>query len=174
MLVILVGLLTVVVKIGTMQNVKAMADGVLSIPLKILFAESSPFQRFFEALVFAGAGRFGNLFYAYYLRDKGMGKQFPILKVDIRGKHERSDETGYSFPDTTGNNRRFQAWYRFVRYDTCVVSASTSLVTLHLFMFAAFVALHPQEQGFAGNHLIWSLSGILGCAMGDSGIICFS
>ena len=43
------------------------------------------------------------------------------------------------------------------------------MVTLFLFMFAALVALYPQGYGFGDSDLIWSLSDILGVAMGDWG-----
>ena len=174
-LVIVVGLIVVAVKIGTMQHVKDMASGVVSVPPVIELAEDFPFLRFFGALVFAGAGGFGNLFYAYYLRDKGigMGKRFPMLAVDIRGKQERANETGYCFPDTPENKKRFRDWFGFVKYDTWLVFGLTSVVTLFLFMFAALVALYPQEQGFARDNLIWSLSDILGRAMGGFGSYLF-
>ena len=54
---------------------------------------SSPPLRFFGAMVFAGAGGFGNLYYAYYLRDKGigMGGRIPeLLTSALRGA---GDET---------------------------------------------------------------------------------
>ena len=174
-LVIVVGLIIVALKIGTMQHVKDMASGVVTIPPVIKLADDFPFLRFFGALVFAGAGGFGNLFYAYYLRDKGigMGKRFPMLEVDIRGKRERANETGYSFPDTPENRKRFRDWFGFIKYDTWIVFGLTSLVTLFLFMFAALVALHPQAEGFGRDNLIWSLSDMLGAAMGSFGSYLF-
>ncbi len=173
-LVIFVGLIVVAVKIGTMEHVRDMASGMASMPPRIVLAADFPFLRFFGALVFAGAGGFGNLYYAYYLRDKGigMGKRFPMLEVDIRGKKERSDETGYFFPDTPENKKRFRDWFRYVKYDTWVIFGLTSVVTLFLFMFASLAALYPQEEGFGqGNKLIFSLSGMLGHedAMGSFG-----
>ena len=167
-LTILVGLAIVAVKIGSADRVGELAAGVLSFPPRIVTADDFSFLRFFGALVFAGAGGFGNLFYAYYLRDKGigMGKQFPMLTVDIRGKEERASETGYIFPDTPDNQRRFRDWFRFVNFDTFVFFALLGVVTLFLFIFAALVSLYPQPAGFEEGQLVWSLSGILGKAMG--------
>jgi Mn2+/Fe2+ NRAMP family transporter len=165
---IFVGLIVVAAKIGTMQHAKELASGIVSFPPKIQLADDFPFLRFFGALVFAGCGGFGNLFYAYYLRDKGigMGKRFPMLAVDIRGKQERSNETGYLFPDTPENKQRFRDWLSYITWDTTLFFGLTSVITLCLFLFAALVALYPQEQGFADKDLVWSLSGILGSAMG--------
>ena len=145
-IVILVGLIVVAIKIGTMEHAKDLASG--AIYPKIQLADDFPFYKFFGALVFAGAGGFGNLYYAYYLRDKGigMGKRFPMLEVDIRGKQERADETGYCFSDTPENQKRFRDWFGFVKYDTWVLFGLTSIVTLFLFMFAALVALYPQAS----------------------------
>ncbi len=200
-LVIVVGLIVVVLKIGTMQKAKDLAGGIVSLPPTIqlnvagedvnengeldpgedtndnkkLDRGDFPFYRFFGALVFAGVGGFGNLYYAYYLRDKGigMGKRFPMLAVDIRGKQERANETGYRFNDTPENQKRFREWFNFVKFDTWVIFGLTSVVTLFLFMFAALVALYPQEQGFAQNNVIFDLSGILGKAMGTFGTYLF-
>jgi len=168
-LVIFAGLLVVAVRIGTLQDVKDLATGVVN--PTITLAGDFEFYRFFGAMVFAGAGGFGNLFYAYYLRDKGigMGSRFPMLSVDIRGKTERADETGYSFPDTPENQQRFRAWFGFVKYDTWEVFGCVSLVTLFLFMFASLVALHPQPEGFGQGDVIWDLSRILGTTMGNYG-----
>ena len=167
-LTILVGLIIVAVKIGSADRVRDLAAGVFSFPPQIVTDDDFPLLRFFGALVFAGAGGFGNLFYAYYLRDKGigMGKKFPMLTVDMRGKEERANETGYVFPDTADNQRRFRDWFRFVNYDTFVFFALLGLITLFLFVFAALVSLHPKEQGFEQGQLVWSLSGMLGQAMG--------
>ena len=145
-------LIIVAMKIGTMDHVKQMASGVISFPPKIQLSLSEdadgngvldpgedtngngevdpgdfPFYRFFGALVFAGAGGFGNLFYAFYLRDKGigMGKRFPMLQVDIRGKQERSDETEYVFAGTPENKKRFRDWFRLITYDTTVLFGLT-------------------------------------------------
>ena len=169
------GLIFVALKIGTVQHAKDILSGVVSFPPHIDSADDFPFYRFFGALVFAGAGGFGNLFYAYYLRDKGigMGKRFPMLQVDVRGKQERVDETGYIFPDTPENNQRFREWFGFVKFDTWVVFGIVSLVTLFLFMFASLVALYPQQQGFGQSELIFDLAGMLGEAMGTFGIYLF-
>ena len=170
-LVILLGLIVVVVRIGTFADAKDLATGIVTFPPQIVLEEDFPFLRFFGALVFAGAGGFGLLFSGYYLRDKGigMGQRFPMLEVEIRGKQERANETGYLFPETSENIKRFRAWFSYVVYDTTLFFGVTSVVTLLLFMFAALVTLYPQELGFGDSDLIWSLSGILGEAMGTWG-----
>ncbi len=168
-IVIFLGLIVVVARIGTMQDAREMAAGMLR--PRIVLDEDFEFLRFFGALVFAGAGGFGLMFYAYYLRDKGigMGQRFPMLEVEIRGKSERANETGYVFADTPANQQRFRDWQNYVIYDTTLFFGVASMITLLLFMFAALVTLYPQEQGFGNDDLIWSLSNILGAAMGRWG-----
>lgn len=170
-MVIFVGLIVVAVRIGTAEDLNAIASGVFTFPPVIQLDDDFSFLRFFGATVFAGAGGFGLLFYAYYLRDKGigMGERFPMLTIDIRGKQERSNETGYIFTETPENKKRFRDWNSFVIYDTTLFFGVMSAITLFLFMFAALVVLYPQEQGFAENALIWSLSDILGSVMGTWG-----
>ena len=152
-MVIFVGLIVVAVRIGTAEDLNAIASGVFTFPPVIQLDDDFSFLRFFGATVFAGAGGFGLLFYAYYLRDKGigMGERFPMLTIDIRGKQERSNETGYIFTETPENKKRFRDWNSFVIYDTTLFFGVMSAITLFLFMFAALVVLYPQEQGFAEN-----------------------
>jgi hypothetical protein len=170
-IVIFVGLIVVAVKIGTVQDVQEMGSGLATFPPQIKLDEDFTFLRFYGGLVFAGGGGFGLLFYSYYLRDKGigMGARFPMLEIDIRGKQERSEETGYIFPETPENKKRFRNWINYVIYDTTLFFGLASAITLILFMFAALVTLHPQPLGFGDGDLIWDLSDILGRAMGAWG-----
>ena len=174
-IVIIVGVVIVAFKLGTVQQAKEMASGMIT--PRITLAEDFTFLRLYGASVFAGAGGFGILFYAHYLRDKGigMGQRFPMLTVDIRGTTQRVNETGYIFSDTPENRKRFRAWNNFVIYDTVVIFGAVSIVSLILFMFAAFAALYPKEQGFSDGELVWALSDILGHedAMGRAGSYLF-
>ena len=171
-LIIFVGVVVVAIKIGTWADVQEMTWGVIGFPPRIVLDEDFSFLRFFGATVFAGAGGFGLLFYAYYLRDKGigMGQRFPMLTIDIRGTSQRASEVGYIFSDSPENRRRFRDWFRYVLFDTSFLFGLISCITVFLFMFASLIALHPQERGFAeGPTLVWALSDILGAAMGTWG-----
>lgn len=170
-LVIVLGMVVVAVRIGTGQDVANLATGIAGFPPQIVLDTDFEFLRFFGALVFAGNGGFGVLFYSYYLRDKGigMGRRFPMLAIDIRGKKERANETGYVYEDTPENARRFRAWKNYVNQDIFWFFGLTTAVTLLLFMFASFVVLHPQPLGFGDSDLIWTLSSILGSVLGTWG-----
>ena len=170
-LIIFAGMIIVAFKIGTAEDVGSLAGGIASFPPVIVLESDFDFLRFFGAFVFAGNGGFGILFYSYYLRDKGigMGQRFPMLEIDIRGKKERANETGYLYEDTPENARRFRAWKKYVNQDIFWLFGLTTVVTLLLFMFASFVVLHPQPLGFGDSDLIWTLSTILGSVMGTWG-----
>ncbi len=169
--VIFLGLIIVAIKIGTAQDAVTLANGIASFPPEIVLDEDFDFLRFFGALVFAGNGGFGILFYSYYLRDKGigMGRRFPMLEIDIRGKKERVEETGYVFEDTPENQKRFKDWKGYINKDIAIFFGAITAITLLLFLFASLVTLYPQPLGFGDSDLIWSLSTVLGSVMGTWG-----
>ncbi len=111
-LVIVIGLLIVAFSIGTLADVGNLLSGLLNFG-HITLDEEFTFHRFFGAFVFAGAGGLGNLFYAYYLRDKniGMGARIPVLMNPLREAQTGASEIGYLFPATEENLRRFRAWF---------------------------------------------------------------
>ena len=77
-LVVVLGMMLVVVQIGSWEHVAELGRGLVNFG-EITLDDDFDFMRFFGALVFVGAGGFGQLYYAYYLRDKGigMGKEIP-------------------------------------------------------------------------------------------------
>jgi len=170
-LIIIVGMVLVAVRIGTVEDVGRLGSGIFTFPPIIHLDNDFDFLRFFGALVFAGNGGFGILFYSYYLRDKGigMGQRFPMLEVDMKGKEIQEDETGYLYEDNPLNAQRFRAWKRYLNQDIIWLFGATTVVTLFLFMFASFVVLYPQPLGFGDSDLIWKLSSILGSVMGTWG-----
>ena len=146
--VIVAGLIYLVWEIGSAEIFMAMWDGVVNVfsfpdfPVDILADDGSvrdqlTFNRFFGAVVFAGAGGLGNLYYAYYLREKdiGMGARMPSL-MSAAHKHEIKEmDTGYVYEETPENRRRFKDWFRYVVIDQTLffwILGSVTMFPVHL------------------------------------------
>jgi hypothetical protein len=66
------------------------------------------------ALAFAGAGGANNIVQGNYIRDKGMGMGIHIPRIvsPITGREEAIEATGYMFPTTDENMRRWRGWWK--------------------------------------------------------------
>ena len=180
--VIVVGLIYVVWEIGSLAIFAAMWDGVIGLfsfpdfPVNVLAEDGSvrdqlTFNRFFGAVVFAGAGGLGNLYYAYYLREKniGMGALMPSLMSPAH-KHEIKEmDSGYLFAETPENVRRFKDWYRYVVIDQTLFFWLLGSFTMFLFIFGALAVLHPIGLVPDRASLVWDLASILEQSMGTFG-----
>ena len=180
--VIVVGLIYVVWEIGSKDLFIAMWDGVTNIfdfpdfPVPVFADDGSirdelSFSRFFGAVVFAGAGGLGNLYYAYYLREKGigMGARMPTL-MSAAHKHETKEmDTGYLYPETEENQKRFRDWFRYVVTDQVLFFWLLGSFTMFLFIFGALAVLHPIGLVPDRGSLVWDLASILEESMGTSG-----
>ena len=126
-LVITIGMLIVAFSVGTLTDVGAMLGGIVNFG-HIELDDEFTFHRFFGAFVFAGAGGLGNLYYAYYLRDKGigMGARIPALLNPLREYQTASSEIGYVFPDNEQNAARFRSWFSYVKVDSVGSSGSAT------------------------------------------------
>ena len=168
--IIVLGMVFVAVRVGTFAHVAEMGKGLLNFG-HVTLDDEFTFMRFFGAFVFAGAGGFGNLFYAYYLRDKGigMGARAPMLLNPLRGTEERETEIGYLYPETEENRRRFRDWLKYVFVDNSIYFWFLNTLTIFLFMFGALVVLHPLGAVPSEGRLVWDLAGILEGTMGVPG-----
>ena len=168
--IIVAGLVVVAFSVGTLADVATMAKGVVNFG-EIHLDEELTFQRFFGAFVFAGAGGLGNLYYAYYLRDKGigMGARIPVLMNPLREAQRGDSEAGYLFATTAENLRRFRDWFRYVLLDTTALFWLANTFTMFLFMFGALVVLHPLGIVPQESQLVWDLAIILEGSMGIGG-----
>ena len=180
--IIVVGLIYVVWEIGSKDLFMAMWDGVTNIfdfpdfPVPVLADDGSirdelSFSRFFGAVVFAGAGGLGNLYYAYYLREKGigMGARMPTL-MSAAHKHETKEmDTGYLYPEPEENQKRFRDWFRYVVADQVLFFWLLGSFTMFLFIFGALAVLHPIGLVPDRGSLVWDLASILEESMGTSG-----
>ncbi len=180
--VIVVGLIYVVWEIGSKELFVTMWEGVINVfdfpefPVQVMAADGSvrdelSFGRFFGAVVFAGAGGLGNLYYAYYLREKriGMGARMPTLMSAVHAHETKEMDTGYVYPDTEENRKKFRDWYRYIVADQVVFFWLLGSFTMFLFIFGALAVLHPIGLVPDRGSLVWDLATILEESMGTSG-----
>lgn len=166
-MIITLGLLFIAVKLGTWDSVVAMGKGLVNVGFK---EPGYSVKELFIAIVFAGAGGTGNLFYAYYLRDKriGMGGRVPMLLNPFRKRDEAVSRVGYIFPDTSENRSRFREWFKFVLLDQTLYFWLLNTFTILLFIYAALVAMHPRGIVPAQGQILWDeavvMEGVLGVA----------
>ena len=164
------GLIFVAFQVGSLDAVGEMARGLLNVG-HIELDDEFPFSRFFGAVVFAGAGGAGNLWYAFYLRDKGigMGARMPTLTNPLRGGADTETPTGYTYPDTEPNRRAFKDWLRWVVFDQTLYFWLLNSFTMFLFMFGALCVLRPLGLVPTEGRIIWDESLILGESLGSFG-----
>lgn len=166
-IIITVGLIYLALRVGTLDAIAEMGRGLLNVG-HIELDDEFTFSRFFGAVVFAGIGGAGNLYYAFYLRDKniGMGARIPTLANPLREKDVVEVQTGFTYEDTPENARRFRDWYRFVVHDQVLYFWLLNTFTMFLFMFGALTVLRPQGIVPAEGQFVWDesvmLEGILG------------
>lgn len=169
-LVIVAGMVVVAFSIGTFSEAIEFGKGFGKVGTVRFDEEFTPL-RLFGAVVFAGAGGFGNLFYAYYLRDKGigMGARIPTLSNPLRGKETGDATVGFVYVESDENRKRFRDWFKYVILDNTYYFWILNTFTMALFMFGAFVVLHPQGIVPSQSTFLWDLSEILGATMGTWG-----
>jgi hypothetical protein len=104
-----------------------------------------PSYELFSAMVFAGAGGTANLFFSFYLRDKGwgMGAQMPTVVNALRGREGRAPDLGFRIRDTADNRRRWRAWMRHLTIDQAVFFWFLNSFTILLFIVGALAVLRP-------------------------------
>ena len=126
------GLIFVAIQVGTTDALLEMGRGLINFG-HIELDDEFPFSRFFGAIVFAGAGGAGNLWYAFYLRDKGigMGARIPKLQNPLRGVEEEAVATGFLYPETQENQRAFRDWFRWVVVDQTLYFWILNTLTPH-------------------------------------------
>ncbi len=164
------GLIFVAFQVGTLDAVLEMGRGLVDVG-HIELDDEFPFSRFFGAFVFAGAGGAGNLWYAFYLRDKGigMGARIPKLLNPLRGQEEEDVATGFVYPETDENRRAFRDWFRWVLTDQTLYFWLLNTLTMFLFMFGALCVLRPLGLVPEEGRIIWDESLILGETLGAFG-----
>ena len=164
---ITLGLIFIAFRVGSASTLADMGRGLVNVGH---IEPGFPVRKLFSAMVFAGAGGAANLFYAYYLRDKqiGMGARIAVLTNPFRGRTSVED-TGYRFPDTPENARRFRDWFRYVILDQTLYFWLLNALTMFLFVFGALAVLHAQGIVPQDGQFIWDEAAILADQMGPTG-----
>ena len=116
-------------------------------------------------------GGLGNLYYAYYLREKGigMGARMPTLMSAVHAHEIKEMDTGYVYAETEENKKRFRDWFRYIVADQVVFFWLLGSFTMFLFIFGALAVLHPIGLVPDRGSLVWDLATILEESMGSSG-----
>ncbi len=169
-LVITIGLVYVAFSVGTWDAVREMGRGLLNVG-RIELDDEFTFARFFGAVVFAGIGGAGNLWYAFYLRDKnvGMGGRIPVLSNPLRVHRTTEIQTGYRYPESSGNAARFRRWMRYVIQDQVIFFWLGNTFTMFLFMFGALTVLRPAGIVPEEGRIVWDMAVILETSLGTFG-----
>lgn len=162
------GLIYIAFSVGSWDTVKQMGAGLINFGH---IEKEMAMKEFFSALVFAGAGGTANLFYAFYLRDKhiGMGARIPMLINPLRQREETATQSGYIFPETPENVRRFKDWFRYILLDQTLYFWALNTFTIMLFIFGSLAVLHPAGIVPSSGSLIWDEAAVLEQSMGRAG-----
>lgn len=170
-IIITVGLIYVFIQTANTETLTEFGRGLMNIG-RIEVAEDFGYISLFSAIVFAGAGGMANMFYAYYLRDKriGMGARMPRLINPLRQREEVDITTGYVFPESAENTRRFRDWFLFIKLDQTMYFWLLNTFTMFLFMFGSLAVLHKNGVVPKQSNIVWELASILRETMGTPGL----
>ena len=170
-LIITVGMLLVAANTATWEAIKEMGRGAINFG-HIELDDEFTFARFFGAVVFAGVGGVGNLYYAFYLRDKGigMGARIPKLLNPLRQQEpNKGHEAGFIYEEQPENQKRFRSWLRYVIYDQTLFFWIGNTFTMFLFMLGALTVLRPLGIVPQEGQIVWDEAQMLATTMGEGG-----
>lgn len=171
-IIVTLGLVFVALTVGTWNDWADLGKGIIN------FGHREPdfgVKSLFIAIVFAGAGGTANLFYSFYVRDKGlgMGGHVPIMENPLRGTTERAPATGFVFEDTAENKSRFRAWFNHIVKDQILFFWGLNTFTILLFVYGALAVLHRKGIVPAEGTLIYDMANILSGIWGNGGLYLF-
>jgi Mn2+/Fe2+ NRAMP family transporter len=170
-LIITVGMLLVAANTATWEAIKEMGRGAINFG-HIELDDEFTFARFFGAVVFAGVGGVGNLYYAFYLRDKGigMGARIPKLLNPLRQQEpNKGHEIGFIYEEQPENQKRFRSWLRYVIYDQTLFFWIGNTFMMFLFMLGALTVLRPLGIVPQEGQIVWDEAQMLATTMGEGG-----
>jgi hypothetical protein len=166
--VVTLGLVAIALTVADASTWSTLARGAINIPFK---DPQMPGYQLFSALVFAGAGGTANLFFCFYILDKGwgMGALVPAVVNPLRGRAERPSATGFRIRDTSDNLTRWRAWIRHLTADQILFFWFLNTVTIVLFIVGSLAVLHPRGIVPRNELLVWEEASILGSVWGGAG-----
>jgi hypothetical protein len=97
------------------------------------------------SIAFAGAGGFGQLFIAYWMRDKGVGMGARVGRITspITGQAEAIPATGFGVADNEENRRQYKGWMRYVSTEN-FMGVALNLITTVIMCWLAYALLLPK------------------------------
>jgi hypothetical protein len=161
--VMLVGLVTIALSVGTADAAGDLLRGILRIGYK---PADLPAYELFSAIVFAGAGGTANLMFSYYLIGKGWGM------AGLNGATEAESRT-YTIEPSPENEARWHSWFAHVRNDQIIFFWIMNSATILLFIFSALVVLHAQGIVPSREMLLLQEAAILSTTWGKPGAVLF-
>jgi len=132
-----------------------------------LFPEGVKISAFLAAFAYAGAGGNLNLAQSYYIKEKGFG--MGVFAEKITGLFAASKHTairGKTFPQTSGNVRSWQAWWRFARLEHAIVFWGLGLITIILLSVLSYATVFGQEVE-SGLSFLYAQADAIGAALGQ-------
>lgn len=170
--IVTLGLVFVAFTVGTWDDWRDLGAGIVNVGHR---EPGFDVKKLFIAIVFAGAGGTANLFYSFYVRDKGlgMGEHVPLMENPLRGQAERSPATGFRFEETPENRKRFRSWFNHIVKDQILFFWGLNTFTILLFIYGALAVLHRQGIVPAEGTLIYDMATILSGIWGDFGLYLF-
>ena len=167
-LLVTVGLIGIAVFVTDAATWVDLGRGVINFPYR---DPAMPGYELFSALVFAGAGGTANLFFCFYLRDKGwgMGAHIPAVINLWRSREETAVRTGFRIKNTAQNRERWRQWLRHLALDQTLFFWLLNTFTILLFIVGSLAVLHPR--GIVPEHefLVWQEAVILQAGWGMVG-----
>ena len=165
---ITVGLIVIAFSVGDASTWKDLGNGMLNIPYK---DPDMAMYVLFSSIVFAGAGGTANLFFSFYIRDKGwgMGALVPKVLNPLREREETTADRAFQITSNEQNLQRWNAWFRHLHVDQILFFWFLNTFTILLFIYGALAVLHPR--GIVPNQelLVWQEAEIMGSLWGSFG-----
>ena len=167
-IVVTVGLGLVACVVGNTETWAELGRGMLNFPFK---HPDMPTYILFSSVVFAGAGGTANLFFSFYIRDKGwgMGALMPKVVNPLRAQEDVASEQAFQIDATESNLARWREWFRHLSLDQMLFFWLLNTFTILLFIFGALAVLHPQGIVPSQEMLVWEEAEILGSVGGGLG-----
>ncbi len=173
--IITLGLIVAAVALGTKETWLQLLQGAVSFGQIPEVVRTSEMDKFFAALVYAGAGGTSNIFLCYYLRDKnlGMGARIPDIVNPLRGTTEKAPSSGFIFPETAENVSRFRVWMTHFRKEQVLIFWGLNTFTILLFIFGGLV-MHSKGIGQQEKFdVVTEMADLMAGVMGAPGRVLF-
>jgi fumarate reductase subunit C len=165
---ITLGLIAIAISVTEASTWLELARGAVGIGVK---HPDMPSYELFAAIVFAGAGGTANLFFSFYVRDKGwgMGARMPVVVNALRGSEEKAADLGFRIRDTPENRRHWRAWWRHLTLDQLAFFWFLNTFTILLFIVGSLAVLRPLGIVPGQELLVYQEAAILETTWGAAG-----